>query len=122
LSIISTATAICVGDTVKFTAAGANSYAWNIGDNDSLIVVTPTITTTYSVVGTNGFGCTSTKTDSVKVNTLPNITISGTTLVTLNIDAAGSAVVYDISALNLDGGSSASTYGAGETSVNGDGA
>jgi len=79
LSIISTATAICVGDTVKFTAAGANSYVWNIGDNDSLIVVTPTITTTYSVVGTNGFGCTSTKTDSVKVNALPNITISGTT-------------------------------------------
>jgi propanediol utilization protein len=79
LSIISTATAICVGDTVKFTAAGANSYAWNIGDNDSLIVVTPTITTTYSVVGTNGFGCTSTKTDSVKVNALPVLTISGTT-------------------------------------------
>jgi hypothetical protein len=79
LSIISTATAICLGDTVKFTAAGANSYAWNIGDNDSLIVVTPTITTTYSVVGTNGFGCTSTKTDSVKVNALPNITISGAT-------------------------------------------
>ena len=79
LSIISTATAICAGDTVKFTAAGATSYAWNIGDNDSLIVVTPTITTTYSVVGTNGFGCTSTKTDSVKVNALPNITISGTT-------------------------------------------
>ena len=79
LSIISTATAICVGDTVKFTAAGATSYAWNIGDNDSLIVVTPTITTTYSVVGTNGFGCTSTKTDSIKVNALPNITISGTT-------------------------------------------
>jgi hypothetical protein len=79
LSIISTATAICVGDTVKFTAAGANSYAWNIGDNDSLIVVTPTITTTYSVVGTNGFGCSSTKTDSVKVNALPVLTISGTT-------------------------------------------
>jgi hypothetical protein len=79
LSIISTATAICVGDTVKFTAAGANSYAWNIGDNDSLIVVTPTITSTYSVVGTNGFGCTSTKTDSVKVNALPVLTISGTT-------------------------------------------
>ena len=79
LSIISTATAICVGDTVKFTAAGATSYAWNIGDNDSLMVVTPTITTTYSVVGTNGFGCTSTKTDSIKVNALPNITISGTT-------------------------------------------
>jgi len=79
LSIISTATAICVGDTVKFTAAGANSYAWNIGDNDSLIVVTPTITTTYSVVGTNGFGCTSIKTDSVKVNALPVLTISGTT-------------------------------------------
>jgi len=79
LSIISTATAICVGDTVKFTAAGANSYVWNIGDNDSLIVVTPTITTTYSVVGTNGFGCSSTKTDSVKVNALPVLTISGTT-------------------------------------------
>jgi len=65
-------------------------------------------------VGANGI---STTTDAQG-----NITISGTTLVTLNIDAAGSAVVYDISALNLDGGSSASTYGAGETSVNGDGA
>ena len=124
----STGTRISDGETIKIVGSGGvttamsgdvltinapTAYTFNVAGDDS---TQRAITTgnTIRFVGANGI---STTTDAQG-----NITISGTTLVTLNIDAAGSAVVYDISALNLDGGSSASTYGAGETSVNGDGA
>jgi hypothetical protein len=124
----STGTRISDGETMKIVGSGGvttamsgdvltinapTAYTFNVAGDDS---TQRAITTgnTIRFVGTNGI---STTTDAQG-----NITISGTTLVTLNIDAAGSAVVYDIGALNLDGGSAASTYGAGETSVNGEGA
>lgn len=124
----STGTRISDGETVKITGAGGITTAMS---GDTLTITGPTAFTfsvagddstqraistgnTIKFVGSNGI---TTATDAEG-----NVTISGTTLVTLNIDAAGSAVVYDIAALNLDGGSAASTYGAGETSVNGGGA
>jgi len=124
----STGTRISDGETVKITGAGGITTAMS---GDTLTINGPTAFTfsvagddstqraistgnTIKFVGSNGI---TTATDAEG-----NVTISGTTLVTLNIDAAGSAVVYDIAALNLDGGSAASTYGAGETSVNGGGA
>lgn len=36
---------------------GANSYTWNTAQNDSVITVKPTTSTTYSVNGTNSYGC-----------------------------------------------------------------
>jgi hypothetical protein len=124
----STGTRISDGETVKITGAGGITTTMS---GDTLTINGPTAFTfsvagddstqraistgnTIKFVGSNGI---TTATDAEG-----NVTISGTTLVTLNIDAAGSAVVYDIAALNLDGGSAASTYGAGETSVNGGGA
>src|SRR5690554_330749 len=51
-------TAICLGESIALTANGASTYLW---DNDlgssSTVIVSPTETTTYSVVGTNEFGC-----------------------------------------------------------------
>jgi hypothetical protein len=42
------------------TASGAEGYVWSTGATTSRIIVTPSITTTYSVTGTNLSGCSST--------------------------------------------------------------
>ncbi len=48
---------ICSGQTVTLTVTGAATYTWSTNSNAPSIVVSPTITTTYSVNGTNGNGC-----------------------------------------------------------------
>ncbi|PBQ32626.1 hypothetical protein CNR22_12880 [Sphingobacteriaceae bacterium] len=48
---------LCKGQTKTLTVAGANSYSWNIGGTSPTVAVSPTITTSYSVVGTTTAGC-----------------------------------------------------------------
>lgn len=57
LSALSNASLICVGQSATLTASGANTYTWNTSSNATNIVVSPTTTTTYTVSGTNSFGC-----------------------------------------------------------------
>ena len=44
------------GASTTLTASGASSYLWNNGSTNSSITVSPTVTTTYMVVGTNECG------------------------------------------------------------------
>jgi len=72
---------ICVGSSVTLTASGANTYNWSpsagLSDTASATVIAkPTITTTYTVTGTDNFGGVSTATITVKVNPLPDITVT----------------------------------------------
>jgi hypothetical protein len=64
---VSTTTPICEGAAATLIASGANTYSWNTGATTSSIMVTPTITTTYTVTGTNPNGCKNTDTLSVVV-------------------------------------------------------
>ncbi|MBA3681709.1 MAG: SBBP repeat-containing protein [Bacteroidetes bacterium] len=48
---------ICAGSSVSLTATGATSYTWNTNATSSIIAVSPTVTTTYSVTGTNANNC-----------------------------------------------------------------
>jgi hypothetical protein len=79
MSVVASATAICLGDSLNFTVSGADTYVWNTGATTTSIVVTPTVSSTYSVVGTNTFGCSSFIIDSVQVNALPMLTVTGNT-------------------------------------------
>lgn len=75
VSATSSPTAICVGSTATLTASGALTYTWMPGAiAGTTLAVTPLVTTTYSVTGTNAAGCTNTKTISVFVNTIPTVT------------------------------------------------
>ncbi|MBK7342627.1 MAG: hypothetical protein IPJ06_05640 [Saprospiraceae bacterium] len=49
---------ICEGQSVTLIASGADSYLWNTGDTSNFLLIGPTITTSYSVVG-NFAGCAS---------------------------------------------------------------
>ncbi len=71
-TIVSTKTVSCVGSLVKLTASGLTTYTWNPETkNTTTINVTPTVTTTYTVSGSNVNGCfgTSAYTQSVVVCT-----------------------------------------------------
>ncbi|MEI8203652.1 MAG: choice-of-anchor L domain-containing protein [Bacteroidota bacterium] len=69
-------TSVCTGQTATLTASGANSYVWMPGNiTGATINVTPTSTTTYTVVGTSNQGCTANDTVSVNIgNLVLNIT------------------------------------------------
>jgi len=57
-SIASSGT-ICNGSSATLTANGGSAYVWNPGSlNGSSVVVSPTITTTYTVAGTGSNNCT----------------------------------------------------------------
>ncbi|MDD5569893.1 MAG: hypothetical protein PHD97_01935, partial [Bacteroidales bacterium] len=65
---------ICNGITTTLTASGTNNYIWNNSSTQSFIIVTPSITTTYSVTGTASTGCKATATAIVTVNPKPILT------------------------------------------------
>jgi hypothetical protein len=50
---------LCAGTPVHLSATGANSYTWNTGALSPNTVVTPSTSASYTVFGTNSFGCTS---------------------------------------------------------------
>lgn len=59
-SVISTSTMICRGVTSTITLNGAKSYTWSNGVTSSVAVLSPTISTNYTITASNGV-CTSQK-------------------------------------------------------------
>lgn len=57
ISAISNNTLLCVGQSATLTASGANTYTWSTTENTNNIAVSPTIQTTYTVIGTDVNGC-----------------------------------------------------------------
>ncbi|MBE0642000.1 MAG: hypothetical protein IH599_08190, partial [Bacteroidales bacterium] len=48
---------ICEGSWVTLSANGAISYAWSTGSTSPVITISPAVSTTYTVTGTNALGC-----------------------------------------------------------------
>ena len=57
------------GISFRLTATGAEYYEWSTGETTASILVSPTETTTYSVVGTNAHGCSDSSEATVSVGT-----------------------------------------------------
>ncbi|MDX1409371.1 MAG: hypothetical protein R3330_14590, partial [Saprospiraceae bacterium] len=70
---ISNDTTICDGASVTLTANGGVTYSWNTSETTPSIVVSPSTTTTYTVVITNSFGCSDTEQVTVTVNPTPTV-------------------------------------------------
>lgn len=64
---------ICEGEHTGLGASGANLYAWSSGQSVPLITVSPSVTTLYSVTGTDLNGCAATATVSVSVDACTGI-------------------------------------------------
>lgn len=102
VSITASSPSICPGSTVQLTAGGtASSYTWSGGQQSSTISDSPTLSTTYSVVGTGANGCSLASTYLVAMKPVPVITYtsSATTATICNGDevtiTAGGASNYD---------------------------
>ena len=86
---------ICIGLSATLTADGANTYSWNNSLSGSTITVNPTISTTYSVTGTDVNNCSNTTQAIVTVN--PILTAGGETICSgfsATITAGGSCTSY----------------------------
>ncbi len=76
VSAASSASLICAGQTATLTASGASTYTWNTAATTTVIAVSPTVTTSYTVTGSTN-GCSNTFTISQSVS--PCTGINGNT-------------------------------------------
>ena len=58
ITAFSDPTSICAGNMVGIFASGGTAYMWNTGATVSHIMDTPSVTTSYTVTGTDAVGCT----------------------------------------------------------------
>lgn len=110
VNITASSATICAGQSSTLTASGATTYAWLPGgQTTTVVVVSPTVNTTYTVTGSNGT-CSSTKTITINISSTPTVATS----ITNTTICSGASVVA-----NLTG---ATTYtwlptGSGSTST-----
>ncbi len=57
VTAVSDRTLICSGESVILTASGAVNYVWSTASSSAGIVVSPSISTSYTVEGTDANGC-----------------------------------------------------------------
>jgi gliding motility-associated-like protein len=85
--------AICIGNSANVTLSGAAQYSTNPGNlTGSFLILNPTVTTSYSVLGTSISGCTNTTNFQIVVNPLPIVTANSPTIcsnIPLNLIANG---------------------------------
>jgi len=75
-----TSSVICNNDSALLNANGASTYTWSTMATGSSITVSPSVTTNYTVVGTDGNGCFNGAVATVTVNPLPNVTVNNATI------------------------------------------
>ena len=100
VTIFAPVTSICIGSSANLIGVGANTYTWSNASNSGNITVSPSSTTTYSLIGANSFGCSANTTQVITVNPLPSVGINSS-------NANGLACETDITTLT---GSGAATY------------
>lgn len=64
---------VCNGSTLNLSGTGASNYTWSTGTISSSVSISPTINTTYSVIGTTSAGCSGTAIKTVTVLISPTI-------------------------------------------------
>ncbi|MDX1653285.1 MAG: S8 family serine peptidase [Brumimicrobium sp.] len=79
VSVSATDIAICEGSSTQLMANGANTYTWDNGlGSGANKTVSPTVTTTYIVTGSNGAGCEDVQSITITVDPAPSVTASAT--------------------------------------------
>jgi len=107
VAVTPSSASFCPGATaVALTASGAATYAWSPATGldvttGAVVNASPASTTTYTVVGTDSYGCTASATSAISVN--PSLVVTATAT-PANICANGSSV------LTASAGTAASGY------------
>ncbi len=88
VTVTPTFSAICVGQSVALSATGAGPFGWTAssGTNPASVAnvtVSPTSTTTYTVISGTG-SCTTSAVSTVSINTVPSISITPSSTIICN--------------------------------------
>jgi hypothetical protein len=75
LSVSSSSALICAGEMVALAVNGASSYTWDNGSSSTVLIVTPTVTTIYTVTGTSAVGCVATSAFTQSVSDCAGISV-----------------------------------------------
>lgn len=88
----------CAGVSQTLQASGAATYTWNSAATSATLLISPTSTSTYSIVGKDANGCINTAFKTVSVNPLPTLSVSGTGTICQGLSASllvsGTALTY----------------------------
>jgi hypothetical protein len=100
ITVVTTSSLICAGESITLTASGADTYSWNPAViTGSTGVATPTNPVNYQVSGTNSVGCSGNGAQLVLVNPLPIVNaVANPTLVcpgnSSSLTTSGNAISY----------------------------
>lgn len=75
VTIASISNTICNTSSLTLNGTGASTYSWSTGQSSLSILVTPTATSTFSIIGTDVNGCKNTAIKTISVVTIPNVLI-----------------------------------------------
>lgn len=78
LNLSASSATICATQSATVAVNGANSYSWSNGFNGSVLQVSPTTNTSYTVIGSSASNCTSSAVYQVTVNALPQLQLTAT--------------------------------------------
>jgi hypothetical protein len=99
---------ICKGQSFTITASGANTYTYSSGSP----VVTPTITSSYTISGTSTAGCVSSS------NAIATVTVNPLPVVTLSISIATNTTCLNGPSVSLSGSPVGGVYSGTNVSGN----
>ncbi len=81
LPVITTNTpSTCPGGTVTLTASGASTYSWSTSQSGTSISVSPAVTTSYTVIGTDANGCINSTVATATIFNQPNVSSNNSTI------------------------------------------
>ncbi len=97
---------LCSGSSATLFSSGASIYSWVSGPNTSTFIVSPTVLTTYTVIGTSSVGCSSSNTITLGILTTPTVNIFASAL---NICSGNSTILNATGATSYLWNTSATT-------------
>ncbi|WP_317899978.1 T9SS type A sorting domain-containing protein [Aurantibacillus circumpalustris] len=106
LSLLATTNVLCLGNPSTLSIiTSASTYTWSNGSNLSSIIISPTVTSLYSVAVTNTANCTSSKSMTVSVVnpsiTANNMSVCGSaTNIILSVNAFTPSVINWFNSVN----------------------
>jgi hypothetical protein len=107
---------ICVGGSATLSGSGASTYTWSGGVTNG-VAFTPTVTSTYTVTGTNAAGCSATDQVTINVTAGPVAAIAGGAAVCLGNQVTLTASPIGATYLWMPGGATTQTLTVSPTST-----
>lgn len=91
---------ICVGQSATLTASGANTYVWNTTATTAVIAISPTVTTAYTVTGTDANGCQNVAVVTQSVSTCSDLQALNSTDALIKVYPNPSSGIFNINTVS----------------------